>query len=101
MVSKNSKRKSRKTLKKKIKNQKGCGFTHDLTKTVGGLMERVGYSECCPPVYNNNQMIIENGQPMCGGSLRKSKKYTKKTNRNKKHRSSRGKQSKEYLLTIM
>uniref|UniRef100_A0A6C0E7Y4 Uncharacterized protein n=1 Tax=viral metagenome TaxID=1070528 RepID=A0A6C0E7Y4_9ZZZZ len=99
MVSKNKKKNHS---KKHTKKQKGSGITHDLTKTVGGLMERVGYSECCPPVYNNNQMVMENGQPMCGGSRKtKKRRYTKKVSKKPRPKHGSGKGGKEYLLTIM
>jgi hypothetical protein len=87
----------KKHIKKNVKKQNGSGFTHNLSQSVGGLMERVGYSESCPPVYNNNQIVMENGQPMCGGSMKRRTKKKNSKKRNSKKRNSK----KEYLLSII
>jgi len=77
-------------VKRTQKKQKAGGFTHNLAQPVGGQMERVGYSECCPPVYNNNQMVMESsGQPMCGGSKKTSKKRSRSSVRSRSRSSAK------------
>lgn len=81
-------KKSQRKQTQKRRKQKAGGFTHNLNSTVGGQMERVGYSECCPPLYNNNQMVTEaSGKPMCGGSRKKSSKRSHKKSQKKSRKS--------------
>lgn len=72
-------RRTKKVSRTKSKSQNGGGFTFNLSSMVGGLMERFGYSECNPPVYQNNKMMLESDLQQKGGKRRKSKKVKRKS----------------------
>jgi hypothetical protein len=82
---KSKSRKSRKSKSRKSKSKKGGGYTLQVEgPTVGGQPPRMGYSECCPPLYQNGNVAYNaNGNRMCGGG--KKVKRRKLKSRNKRH----------------
>lgn len=78
--------------------QTGGGYTFNLNNQLGNQPEIVGYPECCPPVYQNQEMYTSNNlTPMCGAG-RKLNKYTKsrrmvKSNSRRKSKSRKNKKN--------
>lgn len=55
--------------------QSGGAYTFDFTDNIGNQPARVGYPDCCPPVYHNQEMHLSNNfAPMCGGGKKKKTK---------------------------
>ena len=72
-------RKRSKSLQKS-KSQRGGGAGYLLqveSPRIGGQTERLGYSQCCPPLYQGGKLAYTaSGNRMCGGGS-KSKKIRK------------------------
>lgn len=82
--------KKKQSRKRHSKRQRGGdGYIMQVeAPTVGGQTARMGYSQCCPPVYANGKVAYTDaGNRMCGGGKRKSRKSKSK----RKYRKSKGK----------
>jgi len=84
-LSRSNKRKSRKSMSK---TTKGGGYILQVEGApVGGQTPRMGYDQCCPPVYQNGNVAYNaGGNRMCGGSRKNNRKNSRKNNIKKRLR---------------
>lgn len=96
--SKSSRKSSRKSNKTNRKHRGGgTGFISQVgTSRIGGQAEIMGYSQCCPLLYQGGKVAYTGqGNRMCGGRRKLKKSKSRKLRKSKKSKSRKSRASRK------